>query len=108
MPAHEKSARAVEHGAPPNGSPVASADNFGLPSWIFPAIRTLLLPFATILCVGVWWETGFSWEAEPAPWYCLPLFLMSIGMMIATPASLIWTIIAFIRWWRANKKQRQA
>jgi len=67
-------------------------------SWIIPAVLTLLLPIATIFCIGLWWQTGFSWEAEPPPWYCAPLYFLAAAMIIATPISFIWTIIAFIRW----------
>ena len=67
-------------------------------NWIVPALITLVLPFAAFLFVGVWWQTGFSWEADISPsWYCAPLYIGAFCMVIATPVSLIWTVVAFVR-----------
>jgi hypothetical protein len=66
--------------------------------WIVPALIALVIPLCTAVCVGVWWQTAFSWEAtDTAPWYSAPLYVTVCAMLIAAPVCLVWAVVAFIK-----------
>ncbi len=78
-------------------APVAPVNRRQL-KWTVPAMITLALPFGAFVCMGLWWQTAFSWDADfRPPWYCALFLIGALAMAVATPVSLIWTIILFCR-----------
>jgi hypothetical protein len=72
---------------------------------IIPPVITVTLFFAAFVCLGQWWFTGFSWEAEiPPPWYCAPLYVGSFVMLIGSGISLLWTMWVFVKAFSATAK----